>query len=174
MKRETLLTLAVAALLLLNLGMVAYLLMSRRPPEEREEMPQRGKRIDELIITRLHLSEAQQEQFKALKHQHRSAMDSLDREYRGVVEQYFRNLPKTSVDAGTSMDAARRDSLQRLLEHLHGQKISTTLRHFTEISSICLPEQRPMFEQLLPELSRMMLQPPRKPREGAPNGAPGK
>jgi periplasmic protein CpxP/Spy len=129
-------------------------------------MPQRRKKIDELITTQLRLNEVQRATFKMLKHEHRSAMDSLDREYRGVVEQYF------PLVLGTSIDVARRDSLHGLLEHLHGQKISTTFRHFTEIRNICSPEQQHTFEQLLPELSRMMLPPQRKPREDTPNGVP--
>ncbi|MBD1207791.1 MAG: hypothetical protein H9535_05150 [Ignavibacteria bacterium] len=164
MKRETLLTLAVAALLVLNLGIMTYLFVSHRPPSESEEKPPKGKKIDELVITRLHLDEAQQATFKTLKREHRLTMESLDREYRDVVEQYFLLVLRTSIDA------ARRDSLQRLLENLHGQKISTTFRHFTKIKTICSPKQQPAFEQLLPELSRMMLPPQRKPREGFPNG----
>ncbi|TAE27382.1 MAG: hypothetical protein EAZ92_09515 [Candidatus Kapaibacterium sp.] len=161
MKRETLLTLAVAALLVLNLGMMAYLFISRRSPEEREGMPQQGRRIDELIMTRLRLNEAQVEQFKALKSGHRSVLDSLDSTYRGILAQYFQLAP------GAKIDTVLRDSLQRRLENLHGQKIIATGRHFADIKNICSPKQQSLFEELLPELSRMMLQPPRpRRREG--------
>ncbi len=166
MKRETLLTLAVAALLVLNLGIMTYLFVSHRPPSESEEKPPKGKKIDDLFITQLRLSETQQEQFKSLRLEHRSAMQKCDAEYRGLVEQYF------SLLLGTTLDTVRRDSLQKLLVSIHSQKIFITLQHFIALKSICSPEQQPLFEQLIPELSRVLTQPPRRPREGSPNGIP--
>jgi hypothetical protein len=162
MKRETLLTLAVVALLVLNIGILAYLFMSRRPDGERAAMPPGGNQFDELVITQLRLNAAQQEQFKSLKHQHRSAMQGHDTKYRDVLGQYFALLRETRLDT------ARRDSLQRLLTDIHGQKISMTLQHFLALKNICSPEQQSLFERLIPELSRVLTPPPRRVREGAP------
>lgn len=166
MKRETLLTLAVAALLVLNLGIMTYLFVSRRPSSEQDEQPLKGKKIDDLFITQLRLSEAQQEQFKSLKFEHRSAMQKRDAEYRSLVEQYF------SLLRGTTLDTVRRDSLQKLLVSIHSQKVSNTFQHFIALKNICSPEQQFLFEQLIPELSHVLMQPPRRPRGGSPNDIP--
>lgn len=162
MKRETLLMLAVVALLVLNLGIVAYLFMSRRPDGERKEMPQKGNQFDELVIAQLRLNTAQQEQFKNLKYQHRSAMQEYDTKYREVLGQYFSLLQEAKLNI------AQRDSLQQLLTNIHGQKISTTFQHFLALKNICSPEQQPLFERLIPELPRVLTPPPRRVREGAP------
>ena len=188
MKRETLLTLAVAALLVLNLGIVAYLLMSRRPPELREQQgaeqqgaeqqgnaeqperpepqgerpPPKGKKFDMLVITQLRLSEAQQEQFNILKHEHRLAMEELDAQYREALKPYFTLL------RDAKLNVARQDSLEQVLARIHRQKITITLQHFVSLKNICTTQQLPLFEKLIPELSHVLTQPQRKPREDAP------
>lgn len=159
MKKETLLKYAVAALLTLNGIVITFLFLNRRLPEAipmpPSAPPTNGRIFDSIVTTRLQLTDKQQQQFETLKKEHRSQMRELDGEYRRLLESYFALLRDTAIDA------TKRDSLQKMIGQLHIQKASVTLSHFAALKSLCTPSQKMLFEGLIPELSRVILPPPK-------------
>jgi Spy/CpxP family protein refolding chaperone len=169
-KKETLLKYAVAALLTLNVIVITFLFLNRKLPEAFPMLspppPPNGRIFDSIVTARLQLTDKQQQQFETLKQEHRSQMRELDGEYRGLLESYFALLRDTAINP------AKRDSLQKMIGEVHIQKASATLAHFVALKSLCTPSQKMLFEGLIPELSRVILPPPKMDRNRPPNGVP--
>ena len=154
MKKETLLTIAVIALLLLNFGTLGFLWFGRPP-----HPPGAGRQqLDRHIVEALHLNAEQRQQFEQLKSAHHEQMLAGDRAYRDALGAYFALL-KTEAIVET-----RRDSLQSVLSQIQNDRASATFQHFREVKNLCTPEQKKAFDALLPELMEVIL----PHREGRP------
>lgn len=159
MKKETLLTVAVVALLLLNFGTLGALLL-RRPPQ-----PPGGRgheRLDRHIVESLDLNAGQRQKFEQLKSAHHEQMLANERAYRDALGDYFALLKADTVAP------AQRDSLQALLAHIQEERASVTFQHFSDLKALCSPEQQKRFTDLLPDLMRVILPgntPPRHKHE---------
>lgn len=156
MKRETLLTIAVAVLFLLNLGIIGFLLLNQMPHHPPHHRPP----VDRVIIEGLGLDNRQQEQFEELKHEHRSQMVVLDNEYNTVVEEYFNLLG--SDTAGVSS----KDSLESEMAAIQTKRAQVTLEHFRQLKQICTPEQQKKFDSIISKLVQVMI--PQGHRGGPP------
>ncbi len=150
MKKETLLTLAVVSLLLLNFGTLGFLFF-RRPP-----FPPGGgpRQLDQHIVETLHLNAEQQKQFEQLKSAHHQQMQASEEAYRLALSNYFALLKNDPVMP------AQRDSLQTILTRIQNERAIVTFQHFADLKALCSPEQRQNFDALLPELMQVIL--PRK------------
>ena len=144
MSREKFLTIAVVFLFLLNLGTLGFLYFNR---------PQPPRELFRLITSELDFDNQQQEQFFALRDQHRGAMDRLDREFAETLEKYLGLLKESEPQQPI------RDSLENTLASIEKQKAAVTLEHFQEVKALCQPDQVKNFEQLIPELSRILMPP---------------
>lgn len=153
MKRETLLTLSIVLLLLLNLGTLGYLFIAQRhgPPP---------LRIDKTIIETLNWNEEQQQQFEKLKHEHRTAMNRLDDQNEETARKYFTLLNSSPVDT------AQKDSLEQVMASFEKQKAAITFSHFEDLKKICTPEQVNNFDALVPQLIGILIA--SHPKNGSP------
>lgn len=151
MKRETLLTLAVIALLVLNFGTLGYLFF-RRPPHP----PGGGQRpLDRQIVQQLQLTDEQKQQFETLKKGHHEQMLAIEKSYRATMEEYFNLLKNDTIEPRLS------DSLQAVLGAMQEERAKITLQHFKSLKALCNAEQQQQFAALIPELLEVIL--PRKP-----------
>lgn len=148
MKKETLLTMAVVALLLLNFGTLGFLLF-RRPPHVQGGRP--GERLDRHIAETLQLDDAQKQQFAKLKTEHHSKMLLSDAAYREALGNYFALLKKDTVDQQLQ------DSLQSNMTRIQNERATVTYQHFADLKAMCRPDQKQHFEALLPELMQVIL-----------------
>lgn len=147
MKKETLLTVTVLALLLLNLGTLGFLFL-RRPPHP----PEQGSgRVGRQIVEALQLNPDQERQFEQLKTTHHEKMMQSDKAYREALEQYFALLKNDTFVP------AQRDSLQAALTQIQQNRTSTTFQHFSDLKALCTPEQRQHFADLIPTLMQVIL-----------------
>jgi Spy/CpxP family protein refolding chaperone len=159
MKRETLLTFAVAVLFLLNVGTIGFLYMNH---VVRHIPPHHRPPIDDLIIDGLELTDVQQDKFEELKHNHRTQMIALDKEYDAAVKQYF-NLLKSDT-----IEMVSRDSFELRIGSIQIQRAKVTLAHFAELKSICTEAQKKKFDSIIPKLVQIMV-PPRHPAGRPPH-----
>lgn len=147
MKKEKLLTIAIVALLILNLGTLGFLFMSHgKPPMGRPG----GKPVDAIIIEGLKLNENQIAQFEDLKHEHHSQMMRLQETDKNLHETYFALL-KTS-----NPDLKQETNLRQQLANLDQEKDSITFDHFKKLRGICNPEQQQRFDSLIDEILRAL------------------
>lgn len=147
MKKETLLTTAVIALLLLNFGTLGFLFFRKPPPP-----PGMGpERLERHIAETLQLDAGQKQAFEQLKSAHHEQMLASDRAYRNALENYFDLLKNDTVDT------AQRDSLQAVLSQIQQNRLHVTFQHFADLKALCSPEQQQHFKTLLPDLLQVIL-----------------
>jgi DNA-binding XRE family transcriptional regulator len=152
MDKIKLLTFAVIALLLLNLGTLGFLIFARPPhPMGGPGMRQQPK---EIIIERLHFDEAQQQKYAQLIRWHRGTINEIEKEIYQAKNKLYLQLLKTNADT------ISRDSLINALGNYQKQIEATHFRHFQDIKNICRPDQMEDYNDLTAELSRIFSKPP--------------
>lgn len=148
MKRETLLILAIVFLVLLNLGTLGFLFSKR-------SIGGRGPRKpDKLIIEGLKLSDDQKLQFEALKKEHRSQVNDIEKGEKAYHKAYFDLLKSASTDS------LRIDSVIKSLSNAKYQKDLATFRHFQKLRLICEPQQQVLFDSLVDEMGKILMHMP--------------
>jgi hypothetical protein len=150
MNKTTLLSIAIAGLILVNLGLMAVLLhrlpaqqQSQLPPPQQPGPPHEGpKRI---IIERLHFDPKQVAQYEELIEQHRAAIRSLEAEIRDTKNNLYLTLADSSRTGKDSLEN-RLGSLQKEIETVH-------YGHFEQIRRLCHTGQLPYFTSLTHDLA---------------------
>jgi hypothetical protein len=145
MSKEKFLTVSVVFLLVLNAGIVGYLMLNRQagPPE-----------LWRLVIAEVGFDDQQQSQYLALRDEHRMHMNRLDGRFADVLIQYLNQLK-------ASPDSVLESILTQELANIEKQKAEVTLQHFRSVRTLCRPEQTASFDRLVPKLMLVLL-PPKK------------
>jgi periplasmic protein CpxP/Spy len=143
MTKIKLLSIAVVGLLLINFGILAFLFLQKPSSSERGPKHHRPR---EIIIRKLKFDDEQVNKYDDLIHQHRSAIRILDDSVRDLKTTLYSTL----IDKSTSHDSIIQAiaEVQKRIETVH-------YVHFTQIKSICKPEQIDYFKDLTRELSRL-------------------
>lgn len=152
MNRERFYKIVILCLLLLNFGILGYLLVSRN---DGHGHPPPGGPPDRLIIERLKLDEKQQDTFDGLKQEHHGQMMELQEQSSILHRQLYALLKNKPVDSAT------KDSLMQLLQQNALQKEQVTFEHFRKLRGILRPEQEPAFDDLVEEISQRIMGPHR-------------
>lgn len=161
MKRETLLTIVVVFLLVLNLGTLGFLFFQNRGSHGHHGPPHHPgvgfHRPDELMIETLQWDNAQIEKFEGFKEDHHQQMEVLHQQTRENARAYFQLLGRTPVDTLMA------DSLSKVMGAIETKKAGVTYSHLQDLKSICNETQKPKFDSLLPQLIEMLLSKPKGP-----------
>jgi Spy/CpxP family protein refolding chaperone len=159
MNRERFYKIVILLLLLLNLGVLGYLVTDRRDPVSHPPLDGRpGPAADRVIVNRLDLTENQQEQFAGLKHEHHRQMLELQEESSELHKELYALLQYEKPDNKT------KDSLLHLLQQNALTREQVTFEHFKKLRGILTPEQEPAFDEFVEDLSRRILGPHRRHR----------
>jgi len=155
MKKEIFYSVFIFLLLLLNFGVLGYLWIDRSHghspgPES----------IDPMIVERLKLDESQRDQFDQLKHEHHAQMIKIDEESGNLHRQLFEILKKEPVDT------VGKNVIVLKLQNNDRQKELVTFEHFKKLRAILRPDQKPLFDDFVEELSRHLMGPPPDQRRG--------
>ena len=145
MSKMKLLTVAVAGLLLVNLGIVAFLFFHKppHPPQGRDGMEKGGPQ--KAIIEKLHFDKEQAAQYEALITEHRVSIESL----RDSISTEKNNLYQLLASENT----AGKDSLLTHLGSLQQQIELAHYKHFDAIKKLCRPNQLDDFNKLTKDLA---------------------
>ncbi len=139
------------SLAILNIALCVGILFRH----QNNNMPQ-PERPDELIIGKLHLSEAQVHDFDQLKKRHHDSIVVLQNEGRKIRTVLFDNLK----NAGKTENQL--DSLMNAVGDNQKQIEFVTYRHFRQLREICNDEQKRIFDDIIEEiLKKMSVRPPR-------------
>ena len=139
MSKIRFLTLAVALLILLNLGTLAFFLMGRKPPHQSHEGPKK------IIIERLRFQPDQVAAYEKLIGQHRSAIQEKEQEMAAAKKQLYALLKQDSFPQKEAF-VAQINQAQQAIEQIH-------FNHFFELKALCTPEQQPLFDALTEDLA---------------------
>ncbi len=152
MEKSKLLTLAVVALLLLNLGTLGYLVLQH--PHRGGPMPHEidHKGPADFIIRELNFNESQKTEFMKLVEAHRNNTQVLQ---KTDIENH-----KKLFDALDSNDTIFINNALRTIGETQTDLSKITFFHFKDVRALCTPEQQNKFNSVIHEaLSRMA--PPR-------------
>lgn len=146
MSKLKLLTFAIIGLLTINLGMVAFFMLSKPPkyPERLPSMQREGPR--NLIISRLHLDTEQIVQYEKLISEHQSLIRSMDDSIRMAKNNLYQALNES--------DTANKNTLLDRLGYFQKQIETIHYNHFAAIKKLCRHDQMTDYEALTHDLAR--------------------
>ena len=146
MNKTRLLTLAVLALLAINMGLLTFLFFGKppRPPRGGAAGGQDGPK--QVIIDKLHLGEKQVARYEVLIEQHRASLKPLNEEIQETKSRLYATLANEVItDKDSLID--RLGDLQMQIENVHYE-------HFLEIKKLCTHQQMADFKALSGELAK--------------------
>ena len=145
MSKIKLLTVAVVCLLLMNLGIVGFLLLQKPPgmKDRRPPLAQPGPKNE--IIELLHFDSAQVQQFEILIDGHKESIRLLNDSIRITKSILYQTL---NIESNPEKDSLieRLMSIQKEVEQHH-------YSHFVEIKKLCKADQLNNFNELTTRLS---------------------
>lgn len=148
MSRERFYKITILCLLLLNFGILGYLVFSRNsnsghPPHDAP---------DKIIIERLKMDERQQDSFNELKHEHHSQIMELQEQSSEIHKALY-----TLLKTGNTRDAVK-DSLLKLLQQNALEREQVTFDHFQKLRAVLRTEQQVKFDELVEEMSQRIME----------------
>lgn len=154
MDKIKLLTYSVIGLVLLNIGIIGFLYLSR-PNPNRDDNRRKPK---DIIIKKLYFDATQEKKYEEIIQVYRNKIDSLNNNNREIKAELYSQLKQPSVSNKI------KDSLIKLI--LVNQKIieETNFNHFQDIKSICNKSQIENYNSLTAELGHLFSNQNRKPR----------
>lgn len=158
MNKITLLTVAIVLLFLLN-AVTLFLLFSNR--HNRSGNREGGRPDINFISHRLNFDEKQQAEFKILRDQQKTELENLRNN-----DKSLRDVLVASLKSGIT-DSIKIDSITSLLAASRKKMELTFYNHFSQIRSICRPDQMELFNKTLDEMMKRRMPGP-GPKEGRP------
>jgi len=128
---------ATLGLLLLNVSMIAFFLLTK-PPHHHSKEGRTTMRADQ----RMHLDKAQHQTFLDYADKHKVRMKAINEKQGELLKPYFYTLVDTTQEVNT----------QNILEEvktLEGQKIEFVYQHFKEVKSVLRKEQYVYFKSFV-------------------------
>jgi Spy/CpxP family protein refolding chaperone len=173
MKKETLLTIAVLILIVLNVALlVVFNVNQGRPPfapplPMRNFPPENPPGPGKVIVERLKLDESQRNEFLKLKQRHQENVQVIQEESRTLHNELFDLLKEPKID--TAKEQAIINSLGDNRKKLE----QAIFDHFAAIKALCkTDEQKKLFNSFIGELGETIGPPPQNRMPGPP-GQPG-
>jgi len=161
MKKETLLTIAVLILIVLNVALlVVFNVNQGRPPFSpplpmRNMPPDNGPGPGKVIVERLKLDKSQRNEFLKLKQKHLEKVQAIQEKSRRLHDELFDLLKEPQID--TVREQSIIDSLGNNRKELERAIID----HFAAIKALCkTDEQKELFNEFIGELGKMIGPPP--------------
>ncbi len=148
LKKNRVLILVIAILLLVNVGTISFILFFRG---DGDGFPAKRGRfaVDPFIEEELHLSETQQQQFATLRKEHFSKAEALIREKHELRKAMLGLLREDTVNE---------DQMHRMAAAI-GMKESelavATFEHFRSLRSLCSPDQQQKFDTIIQDVLKM-------------------
>lgn len=159
MERSKFLTIIIIALLVLNLGTLAYLFMQNRrppgPPIRQEGGP------SAFIIDKLKLDDKQEQAFIVLRDFHRHNMRQKQDSVRMLKETYYKGLETDTPDM------AKAAEIETQILQKQKEMDELTFDHFARVRQLCNPDQKQLFDEFIGDILRSMGG-PKPPRNGPP------
>ncbi|MBK8610979.1 MAG: hypothetical protein IPL84_13810 [Chitinophagaceae bacterium] len=145
MSKTKLLSIAVIGLMVINIGIVGFLLIKKppMPPGGRPPMPEAGPK--KIIAERLDFDKEQVAAFEKLVEAHQTSVKALGDSIKIAKNNLFLTLQSETF--------AGKDSLVNLLGALQKQMELLHYQHFTDLKKICRPDQLNRYNDLTSELA---------------------
>jgi Spy/CpxP family protein refolding chaperone len=147
------LTIAVVLLLLLNIGMLVFMLKGKR----RGDKKQGGKDPFGILVKELNMTDSQQTQYKQMKEAHFSAMRPTFDSIRALKKSLFSLVKEENVN----------DSMVNRYSTLIAEQQAivdkTTINHFRTVRALFKADQQPKFDDFMQKMIQRRKSPGGKP-----------
>ena len=153
MNKQKLLTFLVITLLLINIGLLAFLFLSgpkKNGPIGRNAEPKH------IIIDKLHFDETQITEYNKIIKTHIESVNAIDdsiKTYKNKLYNELKNPENKSVS----------DSLFTKIAGFQAEVEKTHYNHFLDIKKICKPDQLEDYNELTDELAKIFSNKPPRP-----------
>ena len=137
---------AALALLLLNIGIIAFFIITMPRPPHGGERPGFSDRAADV----LKLDKQQHDTFLDLAKEHSELMRGFNDQQRDLLKPYFQTLAESS----SKIDA---DSLLQRHQEIERKKIESTYKHFQDVKSILKDDQQESFGVFMESALRQIL-----------------
>lgn len=145
MEKKKFITIIVSILVVLNLGLMAFILFA--PGTGRQLPPGRGD-AGNYIIHELDMNEEQINLFEEMKHRHHEQM----MQYKDSLDSYRKKL----FNIQSYEDSLKASEYAQKMGHFHYMQEWGTYLHFKEVYEICNEKQRSKFDEVIGEALKMM------------------
>lgn len=147
----TILKWSVIVLAILNIVLMANMWMGPRGHKHGPPPPHHGQGGPKhMMIEELKFTKEQTAKFEELVDAHRNAMRELDEKNRTVREEYFSLLSKDSVDV------KKKEELEMTIAANQKGIDVVTFDHFKQVRSLCTPEQKKHFDEIIGDILKHM------------------
>ncbi len=164
MKKETLLTIAVLILIVLNVALLVVFNVNRGRPPFAPPLPMRNLPLDsapgpgKVIVERLNLDRSQRSEFLKLKQQHQEKVRAIQEESRKLHNELFGLLKEPQLDT------AKQQAIINSLGDNRKELERAIINHFAAMKALCkTDEQKKLFVDFVDELGEMIGPPPMRP-----------
>jgi hypothetical protein len=154
MEKIKLLTYAVIGLVVLNLGIISFLYLTRPNPNQGENR----RRPKDIIIEKLHFDANQIKKYEVYIKEYRNTIDSINSNTKVIKAQLYTQLKQAIVNSKV------KDSLIQLTLVNQERIEEANFKHFQDIKNICNKSQIEDFNDLTEELEKLFSNINRKPR----------
>lgn len=146
----------IAVLLLTNIGVLAYFLWYKKPPEKQEQHDNRNNGIADQLQKEVGFTPEQLEQYKQLRDKQRGTIRPMYDEMRKAKDSLFRLLKDSVIsDSATRVASDRIAERQKMLD-------LQTFTYFRKVRELCTTEQLPKYDSLIQNMFSKMNRPPRR------------
>ncbi|MBK8504625.1 MAG: hypothetical protein IPL46_21900 [Saprospiraceae bacterium] len=149
MKQLTFYKYAALLLLLLNLGLITFFLVTRpNPPDRSDDFQARA-------IELLKMNQTQHREFVVSVEKHKEQMKSINNHQRDLLRIYFSDLLRSNSNV---------DSILQQVQLVERQKVMSTFQHLQELKFLVKDNQGADFERFMNQvLQRILVKPPNNP-----------
>lgn len=154
MDKIKLLTYSVIGLVLLNIGIIGFLYISR-PNDNPHDL---GRKPKDIIIEKLHFDANQIQKYEDFIKVYRNTIDSLNNNSREIKAVLYTQLKQPTVNNKV------KDSLIQLTLVNQKRIEEANFKHFQDIKNLCTKSQLEDYNSLTEELEKLFSNQNRKPR----------
>ncbi len=149
MNKVKLLTIVSICLLVINLGML-WFIVSHKPGPSRKEGPKK------MVIEKLQLDASQTQEYEKMIEWHKSEVEKSEQQMLSLKNQLYLSLKQNSKTDEVDSVIADIGKIQKTIEHTH-------YKHFEDIKTLCKPEQLALYDKFCEEIAKLFAPgPPRK------------
>jgi len=153
MDKLKLLTYSVIGLILLNIGIISFLYLSRP-----NSNPNDNKRPKDIIIEKLRFDDNQIKKYEVIIEAHKKLVDSLNKNNREIKAELYSKLKLSNFNIKV------KDSLIQLIMLNQKSIEEANFMHFQDIKKLCTKLQLEDFNSLTEELEKLFSNQNRRPR----------
>ena len=153
MNNTRFLKIVIAVLILINLGTLVFIWLTRQGDGIRERHPF----AEGYLVKELNLSEPQRKEYSRIRQHHRAVLLKLQENDKALHNRFFAQLLSEFPDMNSVYGLADSIAVNRKKMEM------LTYDHFDQVRKMLTPVQQKKFEEIFDEVLKMVLPPPPPP-----------